>query len=102
MLPHHGSLENMEIPADCPEEDSLGERISHVQTAANSGKKRKIGCTCKKTFCLKMYCECFSGGKQCGDDCACVNCKNGPGCEDLISSAKQGVKEGGTRSCKLS
>ena len=66
-IPNPPSLDNLDLPlALSLEEDSFAERISHVQTAANSGKKRKMGCTCKKTFCLKMYCECFSQGKQCG------------------------------------
>ena len=29
-------------------------------------RKKKTGCTCKKTRCLKMYCECFAAGRQCG------------------------------------
>ena len=103
LIPNQPSIDNLDIPpVHSREEDSLGERISHVPTAANSNKKRKIGCTCKKTYCLKMYCECFSQGKLCGDDCACHNCKNIQGFEEVIQNAKQGVKEGGSRNCKLS
>lgn len=32
-------------------------------------------CNCKKSKCLKMYCECFRAGKEC-KDCGCVDCKN--------------------------
>lgn len=57
MIPNQPSLDNLDIPPQHSlEEDSLAERISHVPTASNSHKKRKIGCTCKKTYCLKMYC----------------------------------------------
>jgi len=48
-LPHAGL--NLDPP-----EDSLGEGISLMQTMLNTTKKKKGGCTCKKTFCLKMYC----------------------------------------------
>ena len=34
------------------------------------------GCNCKKTQCLKNYCECFSVGIGCSSLCRCVNCKN--------------------------
>jgi hypothetical protein len=36
----------------------------------------KGSCTCTKTQCLKLYCECFSGGKYCNDDCVCSSCHN--------------------------
>lgn len=35
------------------------------------------GCKCKKTKCLKKYCECFSSGMPCGMFCKCENCENG-------------------------
>mmetsp|Transcript_34641 Transcript_34641/g.25788 ORF Transcript_34641/g.25788 Transcript_34641/m.25788 type:complete len:127 (-) Transcript_34641:85-465(-) len=34
-------------------------------------------CSCKKSKCLKMYCECFAKGKVCGKECGCVDCCNG-------------------------
>ena len=72
-----------------------------MPTSTNSTRKKKIGCTCKKTLCLKMYCECFSTGKECGEDCACVGCKNTAEFKEEIIQAKIGVKEGGLRSCSL-
>jgi hypothetical protein len=39
-------------------------------------RRKKAGCTCTKTNCLKGYCECFSLGKVCGTDCGCNTCFN--------------------------
>jgi hypothetical protein len=38
--------------------------------------KKKICCNCKKSKCLKLYCDCFAKGEFCGKDCNCVNCAN--------------------------
>ena len=33
-------------------------------------------CNCKKTKCLKLYCDCFSAGELCIPDCKCTECCN--------------------------
>lgn len=38
--------------------------------------KHNWGCRCKKTKCLKKYCECFHANVFCSKNCKCVNCKN--------------------------
>lgn len=35
-----------------------------------------ILCGCRKTKCLKKYCECFSRGENCKPSCKCVDCNN--------------------------
>ena len=40
-----------------------------------SEQNNKIHCTCKKTKCIKKYCECFSSGILCFN-CKCENCEN--------------------------
>ena len=34
------------------------------------------GCTCKKTRCLKLYCQCFGAKIYCGPNCRCFHCSN--------------------------
>ncbi|TVU49190.1 hypothetical protein EJB05_00488, partial [Eragrostis curvula] len=33
-------------------------------------------CTCKKSGCLKKYCDCFQGGAGCSINCKCDDCRN--------------------------
>merc|ERR1711959_834709 len=33
-------------------------------------------CKCRKSKCLKLYCECFAAGSFCGTDCLCTDCGN--------------------------
>jgi len=36
---------------------------------------QKVCCNCKKSKCLKLYCDCFASGEYC-KDCNCVDCNN--------------------------
>jgi hypothetical protein len=44
---------------------------SRSATTKNSG-----GCKCRRSQCLKKYCDCFGASAYCGPHCKCVNCKN--------------------------
>ncbi|XP_024525711.1 protein tesmin/TSO1-like CXC 2 isoform X1 [Selaginella moellendorffii] len=46
-------------------------------------------CSCKKSKCLKLYCECFASGSYCLDSCACGNCSNRQEHEDVVSETRQ-------------
>ena len=43
---------------------------------AKTSKKKTFSCNCKKSHCLKLYCECFLAEKFCSSDCSCANCSN--------------------------
>jgi protein lin-54 len=40
------------------------------------GEKKMRMCNCKKTKCLKLYCDCFAYGEFCGTGCHCCDCSN--------------------------
>ena len=53
--------------------------------------KKTIRCNCVKSFCMKMYCECFKNGRSC-KDCNCVDCCNTEDRENLNTSKRFGVE----------
>jgi hypothetical protein len=33
-------------------------------------------CSCPKSKCIALYCDCFKAGRRCTDQCTCLDCKN--------------------------
>lgn len=56
----------------------IGEESSKTPASA----RHKRGCNCKKSNCLKKYCECYQGGVGCSIGCRCEGCKNAFGRKD--------------------
>jgi len=50
------------------------------EISVTSSKKvsHKVGCKCRKSACLKKYCECYHANLKCGSNCRCVGCQNLP------------------------
>ncbi|EEF45252.1 tso1, putative [Ricinus communis] len=56
----------------------IGDEFSKTPASA----RHKRGCNCKKSNCLKKYCECYQGGVGCSINCRCEGCKNAFGRKD--------------------
>lgn len=50
--------------------------------------KASAGCTCRKSKCLKLYCQCFCSSQTCGDTCKCSDCHNQPERAQQIETAR--------------
>ncbi|KAL3812581.1 hypothetical protein ACJIZ3_013849 [Penstemon smallii] len=49
-------------------------------------------CNCKKSKCLKLYCECFAAGVYCVDSCSCIECFNKPAHEDTVLATRRQIE----------
>ncbi len=71
-------------------------RFSSKPEAVNTGacnpspaEGHITGCRCKKSQCLKKYCECFEAGVICSDKCKCIECQNFVGSQQLIDRRRK-------------
>ena len=58
--------------------DAFRSKISKSKSAL----AHKKGCNCRRSMCLKKYCECFQANAFCTGKCRCINCKNFSGSEE--------------------
>jgi hypothetical protein len=77
---HHVALSHQLPGARINVEGERGHTNMDVQQMQGSipSKVHRVGCKCKKSKCLKKYCECFSNGIKCASHCKCENCGNQP------------------------
>ncbi|BDA51406.1 probable protein tesmin/TSO1-like CXC 3 at N-terminal half [Coccomyxa sp. Obi] len=50
-------------------------------------------CNCKKSRCLKLYCDCFAAGQYCKHACSCQSCLNNADNKDIVVSMRDQVRQ---------
>ena len=67
--------EPQQICSDSPFKESKETFKNENENEDEDEDRLDICCNCKKSMCLKLYCECFAAGQLC-KDCNCVECHN--------------------------
>ncbi|KAJ6775272.1 PROTEIN TESMIN/TSO1-LIKE CXC 4 [Salix purpurea] len=49
-------------------------------------------CNCKRSKCLKLYCECFAAGLYCIEPCSCLECSNNPAHEETVLETRKQIE----------
>lgn len=66
----------------------VGHASGGVDGDADVVARHNRGCHCKRSGCLKKYCECFQAAIFCHETCKCVDCKNHEG-SDAYETVKR-------------
>lgn len=81
-------------------EASLGDSTMSPKQTVISTTTLLRGCNCKKSHCLKLYCECLASQKKCTSDCNCVDCHNVIHNDEEIKKALKLIKKKNPMSLK--
>lgn len=85
-------IQKLQAPIQNSSEKKVTERPTPLDLL-NQKEESKSHCTCKKSKCLKLYCECFASQRVCSDSCNCIECFNKDEYHDLRSYFLQDTLE---------
>lgn len=70
--------EQQELRNEIQYDEQQQQQQEQQQQQQRRGLVHGGNCGCRKTHCLKLYCECFSSGNTCQSSCGCTDCWNQP------------------------
>ncbi|KAL6544266.1 hypothetical protein OROGR_010763 [Orobanche gracilis] len=82
-------IEKVGGPEELNNSSPKKKRMKLLDHSDDDGCKR---CNCKKSKCLKLYCDCFAAGIYCADPCACQECLNKPEYEGTVIETRQKIE----------
>lgn len=82
------SLTPPDLPTSFLNVPILPKPVSRSSNHAVQSEKT-VCCNCKKSHCLKLYCECFKAKGFCSANCFCIHCYNNPEHEEDREEAIQ-------------
>ncbi|KAK4434046.1 CRC domain-containing protein TSO1 [Sesamum alatum] len=96
------TVENVGLPVEDPCQESGYMANEEINQCSPKKKRRRLEqggeaeackrCNCKKSKCLKLYCECFAAGVYCVEPCACIDCFNKPVHEDTVLATRKQIE----------
>ncbi|KAH6786943.1 hypothetical protein C2S52_006495 [Perilla frutescens var. hirtella] len=96
------TFENGGLPMDDLSQDSGFIANEDINPSSPKKRRRRLEqagdgesckrCNCKKSKCLKLYCECFAAGVYCVEPCACIDCFNKPIHEDTVLATRKQIE----------
>ncbi|CAO1427509.1 unnamed protein product [Diamesa hyperborea] len=66
-------------------------------SAEEQQRLHQRGCNCKRSGCLKNYCECYEAKIGCSANCRCLGCKNVDDIEEKMEMELQYLKSCGNK-----
>lgn len=73
------------------DDNHIGNLSGEVKIITRPIERYHKPCRCKKSSCLKLYCDCFNFGGLCGRSCRCTECFNNTEHETERSKAIEAI-----------
>ncbi|CAO1422431.1 unnamed protein product [Diamesa serratosioi] len=81
----------------CIDRNPFAFKAKKSGSAEEQQRLHQRGCNCKRSGCLKNYCECYEAKIGCSANCRCLGCKNVDDIEEKMEMELQYLKNCGNK-----